>query len=148
MYSPEEQQFMEMASKFRDELAHLDKIMDEARVRRSELLTLLYGEGETPEAPVLEAAAPVLEKPKPKRTKKPTPRKMTSREQMAANVDRLVSFIRQNPGVGRKEINALFESDNLSLDQLRRIVESAKKRGLIASEGKSRSAKWYAVDGS
>lgn len=61
-------------------------------------------------------------------------------------IDAMVRFIKRNPGVQRIEIDAFLADRKLTKNQVDAAIKRAKHRGLIASKGKSRGTKWYAVE--
>lgn len=122
MHGKDETAFLRLRAKFVAETEKIEQKIEELVARRDELINLLDGT-------VFEEI--VEEEP-------PTDK---------LDQDHALSeFIRKNQPVKRPEINAFFEGQNLSSDQIRRALERCKRRGLITVEGRSKSAVWTAVE--
>lgn len=130
MFSNDEKLYMELGQRFRDELAQVDKQIQELQERRNELLHMLFPE------PTKELA--------PKAgTDVPTHPKMRKSDE---TLNSLVDFIRQHPGVGRQELEEGWCPQGMSAKALGNVLTRAKRRGLIASTGPGRNAVWAPVE--
>jgi len=137
MFSSEEQQFMDLATKFRDELAHIDKQIDELTERRNTILHVLYGENQDAAGIIVEGGE-ILEEDEE------TPEQPSYDR---ATIDKaLVKFLKKTPGSSRRNIEGFFTGWNMSSADVERTLKRCKNQGLIVSEGKSRAAVWYALE--
>jgi predicted Rossmann fold nucleotide-binding protein DprA/Smf involved in DNA uptake len=141
MFTPntEEQQFMELGTKFRDELSHVDKQIGELQERREQLLHILYGPGpvlaeeSVPEEPALAHSATVVEEP----------------ISTALSPDsRVLRFIRRNQetGTSRTQINELLSRTGLEQSDIDKLLKRLRTAGKIVSEGNARAARWYIAE--
>lgn len=129
MYGKDEQAFLDLKERFREELKEIDKQIDALEVRQHELMTILYGENVVAEDAEVENKFPE--------------REPFDKDQVDGA---LVGFIERNPGSNRRQIDYLFEDWGLSKTDIDNAIKRCRQRGLIVVEGRSRAASWYPVE--
>lgn len=154
MYTPnaEEQQFLELSTKFRDELAHVDKQITELKDRRDQLLHLLYGPG-----PVLTDEGDVEEDTKLALVHRDSAKSESTSEDFsmvdgklmtASPEEKALRIIRKNQaeGTSRTQLNKALEKYQLGQTGVDNLLKRLKASGKIVSEGRSRGARWYIAE--
>ena len=62
-----------------------------------------------------------------------------------SSVDKLITYLRQNPGSSRQDIREHFNGD-ISEDEMSRLFDRSRRSGLILNRGNKRFPQWYAVE--
>ena len=125
MLGNDEKKFMELRSRFLNELEELEKQMTALTDRHNELLNLLDGTVQTYSE---------------ESTYEPVSFDTFDKDQVD---NLLVDFVQRNSGCKRAEIDEFF--NYLHPGDVRRALDRCKRRGLIKPTGRSKSATWSAV---
>ena len=145
MFTPneEEQQFLNLSTKFRDELAHVDKQITELKDRRDQLLHLLYGPG-----PVLADEGGVEEENKLALVHSEDYSVVGDTLVKTTHEERVLRLIRKNQkdGTSRAQINKALAKYNLSQVEIGNLLKRLRSAGAIVSEGNARAALWYIAE--
>jgi predicted HTH transcriptional regulator len=151
MFSKEEQQFIEMARKFRDELDEVDKMMEELELRRRELLWVLYGEkvdvaieGAFADESPMPIEEPVEEEIEPVKSTVTTP---SAREALDKRVMRAVE---KNDGLTRREIiekTGMGGNFSYTATDISNSLKRLRMAGSIDSAGHGKASTWHVVEG-
>lgn len=133
MYGNDEKKFYELRSQFFTELNELETKIEELTERRNALLNLLDGSV---------GDADFEEKVEEKVEENVVEDEATWRE------DFLLTFLFNNPGSAKVDIRDVFNKHprDTSEQDLKRLLESMKRRGLIVNEGRGRGSIWYATE--
>lgn len=130
----DEKKYAELNAKFHKELAEIEKQIERLGERADVLHSLLFD-------------PPVIEEKKVQVTINPDEVPPVEVEEMEdePNVDELLRYLFENQGAKKSEIREHFKKV-LTENQIKRLVENTRRRGLIMSEGRGRAARWYALE--
>lgn len=131
------QQYRALRVQLRDELTAIEVELETLTKRREELKQLLYGEVIVE---ITHAPAPT------RRTRKPAQKTVTQKgtkrtAKVDPNIDRLVGYLKNNPGASRQNLKELF-GNKLSDNELTNLIHRLSRRGIIKAEGVKRHATW------
>lgn len=121
MYTPDENKFLTLRSQFHTELETIERHIGELEIRRAHLIALLDGSIEL----------------SPEEVQDPD----------SLDIDNaLYNFLRDNPHSKRKQIDDGLTAAGFTRYAIDKALKRSKTRGLIANDGNTRQASWYARD--
>lgn len=123
MYTKDEKRFIELRQKLVNEANEIKAKMGELEARYEHIAAVLSGEVE-PELDNADGGNPNI----------------TVEEEV--ELEWLLQLIKSRPGISRKEI---VEQLDVDVARAKRLLDKARKRGLIASQGPGRASAWYTI---